>query len=1194
MGVIMSENISSYSSESNQLVDDAYVVGIGASAGGLEAIEQFFSHLTADTGMIYVLVQHLSVKYKSFMPELLSKKTNMNIVRIADGLKAVPNTIYLNPPHHYITIENGVFRVEEYDKNVPNHFPIDRFFNSLAEEKKDKAISIIFSGNGTDGTEGVKAIKECGGMVIVQEEESAKFENMPKSVIHSGYADYIELPAKIPTIFQTMLEPATITYMEETLNQIFHIIHKRTGINFSNYKKSSILRRMEKRMNVLKGEVHSMESYYKYLEKNADEIDLLQKDLLINVTEFFRDPKAFNEVERLIPDLVKHKVDSGADEIRLWSVGCSTGQEAYSLAIILDRYLKSLDYTIDFRIFATDVDRETIKSASDGIYDKSLISSLPESLTSHYFDEHGEKYQVKKFLRKKIVFAPHNITKDSPFVNIDLISCRNMMIYFQPELQQKILSLFHFSLVDNGILFLGPSETIGKLTTLFEPIHSKWKIYRSRSGGIWEVREPTVTLDNPKKEQLSRDLSHSNSFFEVLPTRKLDVLYQNLINEFMDPCIIINEKNEVILTSKSANKLLTIPIGQTNYSIHKLVPTPLSVIIGTALKKLTGIESEIHYKGIAIKINDEEQEFDLTIRRLAGSDTLTVLSFHKKDVSIEKDHFSAPIYFDPNTSISERVIDLEQELFYTQQNLQTTIEELETSNEELQSTNEELIASNEELQSTNEELQSVNEELLNVNNEFESKISELTSTTNDLDNLLVNTSIATIFLDKALNIKLFTPEIQKIINILEMDIGRPFFHLTHNLEFGSLLQIAEQVLRTSEKMQYEIKSRDDRWYTMKAMPYRTGNNIIDGVVITFTDITDIKASNQKLMFTSSVIEQTPTSICITDKHGKIEFANARFRKHLGIEQEQIENTDKTLFEFYEDFLHATISDEIWANMLTGEAWVGDISYYNEDKQEIWESVSMLPILNEDGTLANVLRIAEDITERVKSEDMLKKSEMLSAVGQLAAGIAHEIRNPLTSLKGFLQLMMQSNEYNKEYTEVMFSEFNRLELIISEFLVLAKPQALSFQSLSLEKVLEDVHILLNTQAILKNVQIEMKVQEDIPFIYGNEKELKQLFINMIKNGIEAMEEMEGAIRIVVSMEKTEKVLVQIIDQGKGIPKEQLQKMGQPFFTTKEKGTGLGLMISQKIVANHHGTLHFQSELGVGTTVEVRFPVEKKLS
>ncbi|MCE4048522.1 CheR family methyltransferase [Bacillus sp. Au-Bac7] len=1180
----MTENISTHSSEHTDRMNDYYVVGIGASAGGLEAIEQFFANMPSNTGMVFVIVQHLSSKYKSFMPELLAKKTNMNILRAAKGMQLVPNTIYLNPPNQFLTIKEGVFELEEYEKDKHYNFPIDTFFRSLAYEKQQKAISIVFSGNGTDGTEGIQIIKENGGIVFVQEKDTAKFHNMPKSAITSGVADYVEAPSDIPVIIQTITDPSSLNYSEESLKHIFNILLKKTGINFSYYKKSSVLRRIERRMKVIKDPQHSLDAYRDYLFKVPEEIDLLQKDLLIGVTQFFRDPEAFKEIEKLIPELVERKIKNGEEEIRVWTVGCSTGQEAYTMAMLIDQYIETIEDSIDFRIFATDVDKDSIKTASQGIYDSELLSEIPSYIKEKYFEPAGEKYQVKKTIRKKIVFAPHNISKDSPFVNIDLISCRNMMIYFQPELQQRILSLFHFSLIEDGILFLGSSETVGKLSGFFEPIHSKWKIYRNKQSDKWDLKEPAIHSKTKAKETTNSDVHVPTTFFDALPGRKVDLLYQKLVNDFINPCIILNEQNEVVLTSKKANRFLSVPIGETNYSIFKMVPAHLSVIIGTGLKKLRENESEVTYKNVLLVIDKEEKYFDLTIKRFLDKDALSILLFHEEEES--KGIISSPIYFDHDSTISERVIDLEQELFYTQQNLQTTIEELETSNEELQSTNEELIASNEELQSTNEELQSVNEELINVNNEYENKIAELTDLTNDLDNLLINTNIGTIFLDKGFNIKLFTPEVQKIVNVLDMDIGRPLFHISHNLEYGSLLEDAKEVLKTTSKVEREIRSYDGNWYGMKAMPYRTSDNIVDGVVITFTDITEIKTYNQKLSLTSSVIEQSPTSIIITDKAGRIEYTNERFKLQT---KQELDCIGLHILDVYEQYLNAEGFLAVWEAIKVGNDWEGNITYRLDDGIERWENVSFHPIKDSYGNLVNILRTSEDITENKKSEAMLKKSEMLSAVGQLAAGIAHEIRNPLTSLKGFLQLMMQSNTYNKEYTEVMFSEFNRLELIISEFLVLARPQAVAFKEQQIEGILEDVNVLLSTQAILKNISLALDYELNMPPVYCNEKELKQLFINMIKNAMEAMDS-EGAISISARMETEGQLLVKVSDQGKGIPKEQLERMGEPFYTTKEKGTGLGLMISQKIIDNHKGTLTFHSEVGVGTTVEMRFPVK----
>jgi len=441
-------------------------------------------------------------------------------------------------------------------------------------------------------------------------------------------------------------------------------------------------------------------------------------------------------------------------------------------------------------------------------------------------------------------------------------------------------------------------------------------------------------------------------------------------------------------------------------------------------------------------------------------------------------------------------------------------------------------------------------------------------------------------LDKGFKIKLFTPEVQKIVNVLDMDIGRPLFHISHNLEYGSLLEDAEEVLKTTAKVEREIRSYDGSWYGMKVMPYRTSDNIVDGVVMTFTDITEIKTYNQKLSLTSSVIEQSPTSIIITDNAGKIEYTNERFKLQI---KQDLDCIGLHISDVYEQYLNAEEFAKVWEGVKEGKDWEGNITYRLNDGIERWESVSFHPIRDSYGNLVNLLRTSEDITENKKSEAMLKKSEMLSAVGQLAAGIAHEIRNPLTSLKGFLQLMMQSSTYNREYTEVMFSEFNRLELIISEFLVLARPQAVAFKEQQIERILEDVNVLLNTQAILKNISLELAYEDNLPPVYCNEKELKQLFINMIKNAIEAMDS-EGDISISARMDKDGYLLVKVSDQGKGIPKEQLERMGEPFYTTKDKGTGLGLMISQKIIDNHKGTLIFLSEVGIGTTVEMRFPVK----
>lgn len=1166
-----------------------YVVGIGASAGGLEAIEQFFQSINREIGAAFVVVQHLSSKYKSFMPELLTKYTNMTVLQANEGMKIEPKTVYLCPPNHYITIqEEGLLHLEKYHESQTVHYPINTFLSSVAMFAETRAIGVILSGKGTDGTKGLNDIHEKSGLCIVQN-ETAKYMDMPESAIKSGVSDYVLSPEEMPEHIKNYMETTPVDYTDTTLQQVLMMIHKKSGIDFTLYKRNTVIRRIERRMSLLDNTFLTLEEYKNYLLENPREIRYLQEDLLIGITHFFRDTEAFTYLQNnLIPTMVEENLQRGRNKARIWVAGCSSGQEAYSLAILFNEEIEKRDGEMDLQIFATDIDRDSVKFASQGCYSEQIVSMIPKPLLLKYFDKQGSDYQVKREIRQKIVFAPHNMTKDSPFVNLDMISCRNVMIYFQTELQQRVLSLFHFALKEKGYLFLGPSETIGKLSNLFTSINSKWKIFSNQVSNDQQFSQTIVTPKEIAGDQDRRGIEHLR---ETNRFQHPDELYFSLMDDLLPSCIVISEHNEVILSSGNAGEYLNLPKGKINYNIFNMVPTNLSVAIGTAIKKVREELKEIKYKNLLINKNESKQ-VKLVVRPLENVRKGYVALFiedHTPDstVMLKTDSMT----FDHDSAYNQRIFDLEQELYYTRQSLQTTIEELETSNEELQSTNEELIAANEELQSTNEEMQSVNEELITVNSEYEKKINELTDLNNDMDNLLINTNIATIFLDKNLNIKLYTPEAMKIFHLIERDIGRPIFHISHRLDYDRLLEDIQDVLVTTKSNIKDLPTKDGKWYSVKIMPYRTSDNIIEGIVITFNDISKIKKANRELQLSMQAIELSPANTVFTDFQGTIEYANSRFAKQLGLEVKDV--IGRKIKDIYSEYYIGSHFDEYWKKVRAGEKWSGEISYKAPDGKEYWENLVLIPVENEDQDVVQILRVGEDITNRKSSEQMLIKSEMLSAIGQLAAGIAHEIRNPLTSLRGFLQLMIQTNTYSKEYAEVMMTEFIRLEEIINEFLVLSRPKTAAFQDVNLNQIIQDVSKIWETQAILNDVTIETNNDPIVFTVKGIENELKQVFINIVKNGIESMEGRPGQLTIETKKLDGEKVMIRFQDQGKGIPKEQLEKMGEPFYTTKEKGTGLGLMVSFKIIESHRGKIVFSSELDKGTMVEITLPLSNSI-
>lgn len=1177
-----------------------YIVGIGASAGGLEALEMFFDHMSSESGMAFVIVQHLSPDYKSMMAHILSKNTKMSLVEAEHGMPIEPNCIYLNTARTNLTIENDRLLLADAKSKSGLHLPIDSFFRSLATNCGRRAIGVILSGSGSDGSKGIIAIKESGGLVIAQDGSSAKFDGMPVSAALTGLVDFVLPPRGIA---EKLLQYAQIAVKQGerqdqplaiTADQYIHLIFDRikqeSGIDFTYYKRSSILRRIERRMVIQN--IESLAEYLNFMTKKPEEIQALRKDLLIGVTNFFRDAEAFDILyDRVIPAIFENKKSSR--EIRVWVAGCSTGEEAYSVAILLRKYADKLDIPYGIKIFATDLDKESIEYASQGIYSTSTIGHLTEEDVERFFIQDDGMYQISKEIRKMVIFAPHNITKDPPFSNLDLVTCRNMLIYLQSDMQYKVLSLFHFALSHDGFLFLGPSETIGRFTNQFEPFDQRWNIFSHKSEN--QKGELSVTGSGgrltmvPSRRRTDVPVPYAR---ESQGNKKGIDIQSILAEEHVLPAIVVDNNNDVIHLNGDVNQYLLLAKGKPSWNLYKMIDSALSVVLSTGIQKVRVERREIVYRSYAIRTNYGDRIVDITLKPLSqrhsnfGKHVIVLFGAPAEQEEGRLERLIETV--DLDRSVNYRVLELEQELERAEETLQATVEELETSNEELQATNEELVAANEELQSANEELQSVNEELVTVNTEYQFKIQELTDLNNDMSNFLISTRIGTIFLDKKLCIRRFTPAITKEINLLEVDYGRPIEHISHQFKYDSLVEDAQNVLRTLMPFEKELQSKSGAWYSMRILPYRTEDNFINGVVLTFVNITDLKSSNESLVKLSYAVEQSPSMVVLTDTAGHIEYVNPAFMETTGYSPDDVQGK---LLQGFVDWDSCEMPMEDIADLAySGHTWKGEVTGRKKDGDVYRESAKLIPIKDKQGAIIHFLKLSEDMTERRQTEEMLANSEMLSAIGQLAAGIAHEIRNPLTALKGFTKLMASGNPAKGNYIGIMMDELERIEGIVSELLVLAKPQAIDLTERNIAPILQDVIMLLESQANLGNVEMELELPETgLPNILCVENQLKQVFINIVKNAIEAMQQ-GGMMRIKADLEDDgNKIRVNFVDSGPGIPPEKVAKMGQPFFSTKEGGTGLGLMVSKRIVENHQGRLQFHSEVGTGTTVIVTLPV-----
>ena len=862
------------------------VVGIGASAGGLEAIQHFFQYLPTNPNVAFIIIQHLSPDYKSLMDELLSRYTKMEIRRVEDGMQVEKNVVYLIPPSKNMTIFKGKLYLTEQKSEKRLNLPVDIFLQSLAQDAGKQAIGVILSGTGSDGTMGVRTIKEYGGMVMVQDDQSAKFDGMPNSSIATGLVDFILPPDKMPEALMSYLQHPFIDRSEDKPNtsknenvlaKILHFVKQSKNIDFSHYKENTILRRIEKRISI--NQLHSFEEYLNFLYDDPKEVNTLFKELLIGVTRFFRDAEAFKLLhEKIIPELFESYKDH--DTIRIWSVACSTGEEAYSLAILFQEYMQKHHIHKAVKIFATDIDQQSLEIAGTGIYPESVISEINPQRLSKYFNKKREGYQVKEDIRRMVVFAKHNIMKDPPFSKIHLLVCRNVLIYLNSAIQKKILSIFAFSLHDRGYLFLGSSESIGELNESFKTLHTKWKFYRLNSDAPIKLSHQ---YDLPSLELRSRKNNMSNLNFRQTGQSKesqLEELFDGFLDKLAGPAVIINHENEIIHTFGNLNSILTIPKGKMHFDILKMVSDELAVILSSILRKTRKSKQEVKFENIQLEKDADNIHMRIRCIPLANEKTnspyflLMFESVVSKKEELEQD---TDQNLDINKQYHERVLELENELQLTKENLQATVEELETSNEELQSSNEELIASNEELQSTNEELQSVNEELYTVNAEHQVKIQELTNLNNDMNNLLSNTNIGSLFLDSNLQIRKFTKLISDITNIMDMDIGRPIHHISLDNLYDSFLDDIDKVMDDLQKRETEIQTKSGDWYLIRIIPYRTEENAINGIIVTFIAINQLKAAEDQVErernLLRRVLDSSPLGKTMVDKNGTITYLN---------------------------------------------------------------------------------------------------------------------------------------------------------------------------------------------------------------------------------------------------------------------------------------------------------------------------------
>lgn len=825
-------------------------VGIGASAGGLEALRDFFDHMNADTDAAFIVVQHLSPDFESLMDELLSRNTSMPVENVIHGVEVKANRIYLIPPKKNITLVAGSLYLSEQVRKGGVNLPIDHFFQSLAADAKHRAVGIVLSGTGSDGSRGVKAIKEAGGLILVQDRESSKFDGMPYNAAQTGTADFILPPDELAVYLTTFLSNSMVRGVrsvlrtsdnreESVLSLIFSLLKGSCGIDFSQYKASTVARRIERRMGI--NQVQSQFDYLNLLQSSKKELETLGRELLINVTSFFRDERAWEHLGKHIVEPMVEKA-SEEQELRFWVAGCSTGEEAYTLAIVIDEAVKKSGKTLRIKIFATDADSEAISVASTARYREEIVHDVSNDRLATYFLRVGAEYEIRPALRKLVVFASHNMINDPPFSNIDLITCRNVLIYFQQTVQKVVMSSFHFSLRDKACAFFGSSESVGELKSHYKVLHERFRIYEK----IDNTRLPIASIgagQNDKPRLGMRPVSNLLRSYRANKSgvSRFEHVKDRLINDFVPACLILNSDHQAMHIYGDANKyLVRFPVGRVSTDIHEIIISELSVALDTALSRAKTDMKSVSYSNIQTTIDQEPALVDMQVEffpEKCGDEAYfsVVLSDSVTTPVVKKRADS----FDFSEETQQRIRDLENELLHKQEHLQVSNEELETTNEELQAANEELMSSNEELQSTNEELQSVNEELYTVNCEHQEKIEELLTVNDDLDNLLVATSVGIIFLDEKTTIRKYTAVAAQYFNLLLTDVGRPLHHISNELEYVQLDADIETVQNTHRSVYREVFTIKGVPVQIKLLPYRSSSmddSDSSAVTITIADL----------------------------------------------------------------------------------------------------------------------------------------------------------------------------------------------------------------------------------------------------------------------------------------------------------------------------------------------------------------------
>lgn len=1210
------------------------VVAIGASAGGLEAFMELLSHLPIDTGMAFVIIQHMLPSQESVLSVILARSTLMPVHEVTDGMLIAPNQVYVIPPNSSMTIDRGVLKLTPRGRGRGVFMSVDTFLFSLAEERGDKAIGVILSGGDSDGAQGLKAIKAAGGITFAQCEESAQVSSMPNTAVATGQVDFILTPEKIaqkiseigrhpyiaewPATESTISEDAIAN--KDAIATIYSLLRAATGVDFTNYKQTTLKRRIHRRMLLYK--LERIENYAEYLQNTPTEVTALYHDVLIHVTSFFRDPETFDALSsNVFPAIVQDK--SPKTPIRIWIAGCSTGEEAYSIAICLLEFLAARSTNLPIQIYATDISESAIAIARSGFYTQAQVADISPERLNRFFVQVEGGYQIAKPVREICVFARQNLIADPPFSRMDLITCRNVLIYLGPPLQKKLLPMFHYGLRPAGFLLLGTSETVGDFSEFFALFDKKNKIYTKKQLSHWLSMD--LNANNYPLTPLNPPPLQTEKLDEIEMEKQADRI---VLNHYAPVGVVINTASEIVQFRGQTNAYLEPAPGRASFSLLRMAKEGLRVELRTAIQQASQQKQPIARAGLQVKEGQIIRQIRINVIPFqAGAvvkDYFLVLFQEESPISVmpAADTDDSRVNSDPSPCESQEIARLLQELKTTKEHLGAIVQEHQAANQDLRAANEEILSSNEELQSMNEELetakeeiQATNEELNTINDELQRRNVESTQVSNDLENLLTSINIPILMLGGDLRIRRFTPAIERIFNLISTDVGRSLSDITHKLIVPDLEQWILDVIRTLNLKVQEVQDRDGRWYDLHIRPYRTIDHKIDGAVVMLVDINELKLSAQQLTeaknYAETIVETVREPLLVLDLDLRAITANRSFYETFQVMPSQTEQ--RSLFDLGNGQWNIPQLRSLLKEILAGSPQFKDFEV-EHDFEQIGHKIMQLnarkmpPI----GDTQMILLAIEDITQQkqLETERSLRIQEQSARAAAEEANrvkdeflsvLSHELRTPLNAMIGWAQLL-RVKKFDEAKTQEALKTIERAakaqNQLIDDILDVSRITTGQFRlnasEIELNPLVENAIAVIRFAAEAKNIQLESRLSPLQPKILGDPTRLQQVVWNLLSNAIK-FTPAEG--RIDIALDYIDGMAqIQVTDTGKGIDPDFLPYVFDRFrqadssCSRRDSGLGLGLSIVRHLVELHGGTVSATSSgEGQGATFTVRLPL-----